>query len=83
MFRKCCRTACGLLLLGFSKSGWGALFSLLLRHPDVFGKAAAWDAPLVMDSPGRHGNGDIFGTPENFEKYSPDVRKPPINPTGT
>ncbi len=30
-------------LLGFSKSAWGAL-SLLLRHPDRFGKAAAWDA---------------------------------------
>lgn len=33
------------LLLGFSKSGWGA-FSLLLRHPQSFGKAAAWDAPF-------------------------------------
>jgi S-formylglutathione hydrolase FrmB len=58
----------GRLLLGFSKSGWGA-FSLLLRHPDVFGKAAAWDAPLMMARPGRYGSGDIFGTPENFEKY--------------
>ena len=58
----------GRLLLGFSKSGWGA-FSLLLRHPDVFGKAAAWDAPLMMDGPGRYGSGDIFGTPENFEGY--------------
>jgi S-formylglutathione hydrolase FrmB len=58
----------GRLLLGFSKSGWGA-FSLLLRHPEVFGKAAAWDAPLMMDRPGRYGSGDIFGTPENFEKY--------------
>ena len=58
----------GRLLLGFSKSGWGA-FSLLLRHPDVFGKAAAWDAPLVMDRPGKYGSGDIFGTTENFENY--------------
>jgi S-formylglutathione hydrolase FrmB len=58
----------GRLLLGFSKSGWGA-FSLLLRHPEVFGKAAAWDAPLTLDGPGRYGSGDIFGTPENFEKY--------------
>jgi Putative esterase len=56
------------LLLGFSKSGWGA-FSLLLRHPDVFGKAAAWDAPLVMDRPGKYGSGDVFGTTENFENY--------------
>ena len=38
----------GRLLVGFSKSGWGA-FTLLLRHPDVFGRAAAFDAPLAMD----------------------------------
>jgi S-formylglutathione hydrolase FrmB len=56
------------LLLGFSKSGWGA-WSLLLRHPDVFGKAAAWDAPLMMDKAGKYGSGDIFGTRENFSKY--------------
>ena len=58
----------GRLLLGFSKSGWGA-FSLLLRHPDVFGRAAAWDAPLMMNKPGPYGSGDIFGTPENFARY--------------
>lgn len=56
------------LLLGFSKSGWGA-WSLLLRHPDVFGKAAAWDAPMMMDQPGKYGSGEIFGTQENFAKY--------------
>ena len=58
----------GRLLLGFSKSGWGA-WSLLLRHPDLFGKAAAWDAPLMMDRPGKYGSGDIFGTEGNFESY--------------
>ncbi|HET6574085.1 MAG TPA: alpha/beta hydrolase-fold protein [Fimbriiglobus sp.] len=58
----------GRLLLGFSKSGWGA-WSLLLRHPDRFGKAAAWDAPLMMDKPGKYGSGDIFGTDANFEGY--------------
>lgn len=58
----------GRLLLGFSKSGWGA-FVLLLRHPDIFGRAAAWDAPLMLDAPGRYGSGDIFGTPENFDRY--------------
>jgi S-formylglutathione hydrolase FrmB len=58
----------GRLLLGFSKSGWGA-WSLLLRHADLFGKAAAWDAPLVMDKPGKYGSGDIFGTEANFEGY--------------
>ncbi len=54
--------AAGRLLLGFSKSGWGA-WSLLLRHPDLFSKAAAWDAPLMMDKPGKYGSGDIFGAP--------------------
>jgi len=58
----------GRLLCGFSKSGWGA-WSLLLRHPDRFGRASSWDAPLTMDVPGKYGSGPIFGTPENFEKY--------------
>jgi len=58
----------GRLLLGFSKSGWGA-FSLLLRHPDLFGRAAAWDAPLNMAAPSSFGMGPIFGTQENFNKY--------------
>ncbi len=55
-------------LLGFSKSGWGA-FSLLLRHPDIFSKAVAWDAPLMMAMPNRYGMAEIFGTQKNFEKY--------------
>ncbi|MCH7727202.1 MAG: hypothetical protein IH991_12090 [Planctomycetes bacterium] len=58
----------GRLLVGFSKSGWGA-FSLLLRHPTVFGKAAAWDAPLTMTEPNNFGMGPIFGTQENFQHY--------------
>lgn len=58
----------GRLLLGFSKSGWGA-FTLLLRHPNRFARAAAWDAPLLLDQPGRYGSGPIFGTPENFTGY--------------
>lgn len=62
------RKADGRLLLGFSKSGWGA-FSLLLRHPEVFGQAAAWDAPLLMTRPDRFGMGNIFGSQENFEQY--------------
>ena len=56
------------LLLGFSKSGWGA-WTLLLRHPDRFGRAAAWDAPLMMKEVGKYGTGDVFGTQRNFEKY--------------
>ena len=55
-------------LLGFSKSGWGA-YTLLLRHPNVFGKAAAWDAPLMLDAPGKYGSGDVFGTPDRFRDY--------------
>lgn len=62
------RSRGGRLLVGFSKSGWGAV-SLLLRHPDTFDRAAAWDAPLMMDAPGRYGSGPIFGTEANFEKY--------------
>ena len=58
----------GRLLLGFSKSGWGAS-TLLLRRPEVFGRAAAWDAPMGLDAPGKYGSGPIFGTRENFEKY--------------
>lgn len=58
----------GRLLVGFSKSGWGA-WSLLLRHPDVFGRAASWDAPLTMGWPSKYGSQPIFGTEENFEKY--------------
>jgi len=58
----------GRWLLGFSKSGWGA-WSLLLRHPDVFGRAAARDAPLTEAAPANFGMGPIFGTQENFEQY--------------
>jgi S-formylglutathione hydrolase FrmB len=58
------------LLLGFSKSGCGA-WSLLLRHPDRFARAAAWDAPLWMDKHAPYGAGPIFGTQENFERYRP------------
>jgi hypothetical protein len=34
----------------------------------VFGKAAAWDAPMTMDIP-RYGMAPIVGTQENFERY--------------
>ncbi|MFO0902132.1 MAG: alpha/beta hydrolase-fold protein [Pirellulales bacterium] len=62
------KEAAARLLLGYSKSGWGA-WSLLLRHPAVFGRAAAWDAPLMMDAPGKYGSGPLFGTLENFQRY--------------
>ncbi len=57
-----------ILLLGFSKSGNGAV-TLLLRHPDRFAAAAAWDAPLLLDAPGKYGSGEIYGTAENFAGY--------------
>ena len=59
----------GRFLIGFSKSGWGA-FSLLLRHPDMFCRAAAWDAPLAKDKPDRWGMAENFGTEQNFKKYN-------------
>ncbi len=58
----------GRMLVGFSKSGWGA-YSLLLRHPKVFSRAAAWDAPLEEATAERYGMGPIFGTPEQFQGY--------------
>jgi enterochelin esterase-like enzyme len=58
----------GRLLLGFSKSGYGAL-SLLLRHPQIFGKACDWDAPLMLDTPVKYGSGDIYADAENFAAY--------------
>ncbi|MBC8116232.1 MAG: hypothetical protein H7062_17735, partial [Candidatus Saccharimonas sp.] len=55
-------------LLGFSKSGWGA-WSLLARHPDLFGRAAAWDAPLDMQRFDLYGAAQVFGTQEHFETH--------------
>ncbi len=65
------KTASDRLLLGFSKSGWGA-WTLLLRHPDKFGRAVAWDAPLMMTQVGKYGNGPIFATQENFDSHRID-----------
>ena len=60
------------LLIGFSKSGWGAA-ALLLRNPHAFYRAAAWDSGIRVDT------GPIeeaeraeriareWGSPENFE----------------
>ena len=65
-------TAEGRLLLGYSKSGWGAL-SLILRNPDVFGYAASWDAPLMFTEKqfGLWGTKQTYGTPENMILYLP------------
>jgi glucose/arabinose dehydrogenase len=55
--------------LGFSKSGNGALF-MILRHPNIFSAAAAWDAPAQFTDmsafPDMQQN---FGTEANFDRY--------------
>jgi hypothetical protein len=62
----------GRLLLGLSKAGCGA-FTLCLRYPEIFGKAVAWDPPLlygnIKEDP-RACLVDVFGTEENFKQYS-------------
>ena len=64
----------GRLLVGFSKSGWGA-FSLLLRNPETFHKAAGWDTGIRVDM-GPIEEADraeriarFFGSRENFERH--------------
>jgi hypothetical protein len=55
----------GRLLVGFSKSGLGAL-TQLLRHPDVFGRAGSWDGLLMPDH-----RLEFFGPKENLANYYP------------
>jgi hypothetical protein len=56
------------LLIGFSKSGYGDL-DLLLKHPETFDAAAAFDLPADMPSYGGSGSssGDNYGTQANFQ----------------
>ena len=54
-------------LVGFSKSGFGAL-TLIFRHPDVFDAAAAWDAPAQLTSL-QWDMADTYGTEANFVQY--------------
>jgi len=62
-------------LIGFSKSGNGALI-LILKHPDIFNGAAAWDAPAQLsdiDAQGVSSPGALstnFGTQANFNRYN-------------
>ena len=60
----------GRFLLGFSRSGFGAL-SLLVRNTNIFGGAAVWDGTLVFDSlkNWQAGVEEIFGTQENLRTY--------------
>ena len=60
----------GRLLLGFSKSGFGAI-SMFLRNLDILGKAVAWDAPLTGETIPKEEAEMlyIFATEENYRKY--------------
>jgi len=64
----------GRWLIGFSKSGWGA-FTLLMRHRDVFGYAAAWDAPFMIDGKAKNwgpmGLSKVMGTSEQMQQFLP------------
>ncbi len=53
-------------LLGFSKSGYGAI-SLLLKHPDLFTLGAFWDFPANMLDYRAFGAASNYGTQENFD----------------
>ena len=56
------------MLIGFSKSGYGAL-DLLFKHPSVFDAVAAFDFPADMaayDDFGSSSSGD-YGTDANFQ----------------
>ena len=62
----------GRLLIGFSKSGWGAI-ALLLRNPELFDKAVGWDIGIRVDT-GPIDDADRaeriareWGTVKNFE----------------
>ena len=69
------RERAGRLLLGFSKSGYGAVM-LLLRHPALFERAVAWDAPLGRTAPDQFNMIEVFGTAEHFAPYAiPDLLK--------
>ncbi len=56
------------LLIGFSKSGYGAV-DLLLKHPNVFSAAAAFDFPADMTTYNGLGSStaDDYGTQANFQ----------------
>jgi len=64
----------GRLLVGFSKSGWGA-FTLLLRNPELFDKAVGWDIGIRVDTgPISEAEREekinrLFGNKATFEKY--------------
>lgn len=64
------------LMLGFSKSGWGA-GALLMKYPKVFGYAAAWDAPWCMEGL-VWGLRENFGSQEAMNAWRPDLLAPQV-----
>ena len=57
-------------LIGFSKSGNGAL-DLILRHPGVFNEAAIWDSPTQLSSISSYADLLMnFGSQANFNSYN-------------
>ena len=57
------------LLIGFSKSGNGALI-LIFRHPNVFSAAAAWDSPAQLNDVAAFSGLPLnFGTQANYNRY--------------
>ncbi len=59
------------LLVGFSKSGFGAL-AMILRHPDLFHAASVWDAATLLTCGIPHYMRDIIGDEANYERYRLD-----------
>lgn len=58
------------LLIGFSKSGNGALL-LILGHPTVFSGAAIWDSPAQLNELSTYPALSMnFGNQINFEHYN-------------
>jgi putative esterase len=53
-------------LLGFSKSGVGGL-ALILKHPELFTVAAAWDFPADMSTYTQFDAYPNYGTEDNFQ----------------
>lgn len=61
----------GRLLIGFSKSGWGA-FGLIMTYPEFFGYSASWDAPMFFEK-FHYGMEKVYGTLDQLNVYRPDI----------
>ncbi|MGO1972860.1 MAG: alpha/beta hydrolase-fold protein [Propionibacteriaceae bacterium] len=57
------------LLVGYSKGGSAAL-QLLLRHPDLFRAAAAFDSPIMKEQPDQWEMPYFWPNPEHFRDFA-------------